>query len=515
MNWKRYKSLPAEQKRNEIYYILGLDIGNDSSGIAFYNFSVGAPEVIDLSGGYGRPSVPTVMQYIPETKEWVFGEYAILNRGSGTEITLSALMARLGSHEYVEIDRRPMSVVSVIALFIKELIGNVRNINPKAEIAGIVVAVPSYFSEQAREEYIRAFKLAGYEKELIALVSDRECVFAHYYATHTPREEHTLFIDYGSREVRGGLYHVVPSGREIAIKSMSSLFDESIATAKVNESIRELFLDFYIENTGENPASAEMINAFAYQHKDILFQKNIRSKPVKLYFNFAYPPFQQTVKHAHIEALTAPYLNRFHQFAREVMEKNLYGVQELTFSDISNVICAGGGFEMLWTREAVAHLFKHAQVQFYKNTKIVAAEGAALSAAMLLGAAEGYKIVLEDRHQLSSDIGLVSGKDHFLPLVERNAFWWQNHPVRLILVKDEIKGGMTLTMASRSVDGDITPLGNVLLDNLPARPKGVTRLGAQVSFSSNTDLTARFTDLGFGEMFPGVDYERAVSFNLA
>jgi molecular chaperone DnaK (HSP70) len=197
------------------------------------------------------------------------------------------------------------------------------------------------------------------------------------------------------------------------------------------------------------------------------------------------------------------------------MEKNLYGVQELTFNDISTVICSGGGFEMLWTREAVGSMFKHAQVQFYKNTKIVAAEGAALAAALLLGATEGYTIVLEDRHQLNLDIGLISGEDVFLPLVERNAFWWQKHSVRLILVNDEVISGMTLTVASRSAEGDIKPLGDVLLDNLPPRPKGATRLSAQVSFSSNTDLQAKFTDLGFGEMFPGVEYERTVSFNLA
>jgi len=181
VNWKKYKEMPSDAKQNEVYYIIGLDIGNDSSCMAFYNLSERVPETIDLSGGYGKPSVPTVMQYISETKEWVFGEYAILNRGVGTEVTMSALMERLGRFDYIDVDGKAMSVANVLALFVKELLSNVKNINPKAEIVGIVAAVPAYFSEQAHEEFERVFKLAGYEKELIGFVPDRECVLAHYY----------------------------------------------------------------------------------------------------------------------------------------------------------------------------------------------------------------------------------------------------------------------------------------------------------------------------------------------
>ena len=116
MHWKRYKALSLLEKRNESYYIIGLDIGNDSSGIAFYNLIENKAEAIDLSGGYGKPSIPTVMQYISETKEWVYGEYALLNRGAGTEVTLTGLMDRLGRYEYVEIDHKLIRPAEVDSL---------------------------------------------------------------------------------------------------------------------------------------------------------------------------------------------------------------------------------------------------------------------------------------------------------------------------------------------------------------------------------------------------------------
>jgi len=46
---------------NNDHYMIGLDLGNDSSGIAFFNLADNAPESIDLSGGYGKQSMPTVV----------------------------------------------------------------------------------------------------------------------------------------------------------------------------------------------------------------------------------------------------------------------------------------------------------------------------------------------------------------------------------------------------------------------------------------------------------------------
>jgi molecular chaperone DnaK (HSP70) len=512
MHWVKYKALPKAEKNNEAYYIIGLDIGNDSSGIAFFNMAEGEPEIIDLSGGYGRPSIPTVMQYIAETKEWVFGEYAILNKGIGTEITLNALIERLGSYEYIDLDHKPVSVVHVLSLFIKELLGSVKNINPKAEIVGIVAAVPGYFSEQAHEEMQRAFKLAGYEKELIALVSDRECILTHYYLTHTPHNERVLILDYGSREVRGGLYHVAPRGDTLTVKSMSSLFDDTIGTAKVNKIIYDMFEGLLLANH-PNPTKQTMehISPFVYQHKDILFQKTIRTKPIKLYFNFAYPSFQQTVTHEQATALVAGFQRRFDDFIHEVLQKNLYGGDDIATVDVNQVLCVGGGFEMLWTREAVSGLFK--QVKIYKNAKVVSAEGAAAVAARMLNAVKGYTIQLEDKHQLQSDIGLYG--DTFVPLVERNAFWWQRHPARSVMVTAPIEGELPFTLVERSKDGDIKTLKHIMLTQLPPRPKGTTRLAVQLSFASNTDLTVDVTDQGFGELFPKTDYARRFEVKLA
>jgi len=514
MNWKKYKQLPPGQKRADNYYIIGLDLGNDSSGIAFYNLHTNTPEAIDLSGGYGKPSIPTAMQYIADTKEWVFGEYAILNHGEGTEITISALMERLGNFDHIDVAGRSLSVAGVLSLFIKELVGNVYNINPRAEIVGICAAVPAYFSEQAQEELRRAFAQAGYEKEFIGLVTDRECALSHYVAAHEAVKERVLLLDFGARELRGGLYNIQTDGNETTITSLSSVFSEDISTAKTNGLIAKFFEDFVRKEVGKTkPLTTKLahqihqhILAFSYQHRDMLF--HMRGGQIKVYFNFVYPPFQQTITMEEVEYLLKPYVRRFENFIKDVFEKSIS--KGLSPKDIDRVLCVGGGFEMLWAKDAAAKLFPH--VDFYKNPKMVICEGAAIMAANALGLSDA-NITLTDNHQLSFDIGLSDGRN-FFPLVERNAFWWQSHLPRFVLVNQEVNGELGLKLCKRTKEGEISGLANMVLRGLPVRPKGTTRLEVKLNFVSDADFIVNVRDTGFGEMFPESGFERSVEVKM-
>jgi len=506
MNYKKYKSLPAAEKRNEIYYVIGLDIGNDSSAIAFYNLAENTAETIDLSGGYGKPSIPTVMQYISETKEWVFGEYAVLNRGVGT--IFSALLKKMGRFDYLDVGGRSVSVAGVFALFIKEILSNVKHINPKAEIVGIVASVPAYFSAPAQEEFTRVFKLAGYEKELIALVPDRECVLAHHYRTPPEKPESTLLIDLGNRELRGGLYNVQEKNGVINAVSMSSVFSDGMSMSAINADVEGLFESFL---PGGVESQKEQLLEFTYRHKDILFQKSIRTKPLKLYYNFVYPPVQHTLTNERVEKLVEPYAALFNDFISNVLEKNLFE-RQITPSQVDTVLCVGGGFEMLWAKEAVTVVFPNERVQFYKNPKTIIAEGAALIAARELELT-GIPFFLEDKHQLTNDIGLSDG-ENFLTLVERNGFWWQKHAPKLILVNSTVNGEMDLFLTELSPSGEGRSILTMHLDDLPVRPKGVTRLEIAIDFRSNTELTVKINDIGFGEMFPKTEYEREFPVSL-
>ncbi|MCL1999328.1 MAG: DUF5716 family protein [Turicibacter sp.] len=503
MNWKQYRQLPEEEKKQDVYYVVGLDLGDDSSCIAYYNLAIDEAEVIDLSGGYGRTSMPTVVQYVAENREWVFGEYAVQNMESGREFTVNGLIGRLGNSEYLDIDGKPVSIVNVLGLYIKELMGNVKNINPKAEIAGIVVAVPPYFSDRAKKEMKRAFKYAGFEKELIDLVADRECVFSQFYKENPKIGHTTLMIDYGAREARAGIYRL----EEEKIRSLSSLF-EDIGTREIEAGARALFTAYYKANSVIAPdaTTQNQLAIFTHQHKDILFQKSIRAKASKLYFNFAFPPFQVTVTKEDALGLTEPFHRRFDKFIRQVFEKTS---QKVSLADIDAVICVGGGFEMYWTREAVESLFPQNKLRMYKNSKGVTAMGAATTAAQLLGVAERKHIEVEDQHQLDVDIVVMAG-ENFVPLAECNTFWWRTHPTKIFVINEVVAGDVPFQILSKTSAGETVVLSEVPLTGLPERPKGTTRISVNLKFVSEKVATAVVSDMGFGELFPKSGYRQEI-----
>jgi len=153
------------------------------------------------------------------------------------------------------------------------------------------------------------------------------------------------------------------------------------------------------------------------------------------------------------------------------------------------------------------------QVNFYKSPKIVTCEGAATVAAQALGISEaGTPLTLEDTHQLTWDIGLSDGKN-FLPLVERNVFWWQTHPQKLILINQEITGKLDLNLCMR-IDTALQSIASIQLRALPHRPKGTTRLGIGFRFISNTEAVVTIRDMGFGDLFPQTDYVREVPIRI-
>ena len=449
---------------NNDHYMIGLDLGNDSSGIAFFNLADNAPESIDLSGGYGKQSMPTVVQYIPATKEWVFGEYAVLNQGEG--VTYANLIARLGLFEE--------KTASILALFIKEMLGNVRNINPRAKIVGIVASIPAYFSAEAKKELTHSFDLAGYGDKLLALVPDRECVLAHSFYTDT-ESRNVLLLDFGASQVRGGVYKKDGT----TVHALSSIFTNDVCMSKINNDVVDFFADFLQD---KNP----MLTAFAHQHRDVLFQKNVLTKPLKFYFNFTHPPVQATVTNAQVQKFLQPYQEYFGKFLEDTLQKS---TQPISIEDVDHVLCVGGGFEMLWARDAVSKMFDN--VQFYKNPKMISCEGAAIIAAGLLGLPSCKPFAIEDLHPINYDFGLLDDKN-FLPLLERGSFWWQEHPPKLILVNRAVDGDLALNFGKHMV----------LLKGLPKRPKGTTRLQMSVAFSSINKAIITIQDIGFGDLFP-------------
>ncbi len=516
MNWKNLKKQISNiglDFSDESKFIIGLDIGNSTSAISYWNMNLKEPQLIDISGGYGNPAMPTVVQYIPENKEWVFGEYALLNKGYFEDYTFTNIVDKLGSQEVFDIDGKKVTVPQLLSIYIKALIENCTNINPNAEVSGIVVSIPTYMDETAKYEFQRAITLAGFDKEFIKFITDRECAINYYYYKEEIKtKEKIIILDYGSRELRGGVYEIQPKKNELDVTAISSIINEKLGSKHIDNRIKDLFINYYLHETQTSLSDISsnimaQLETFSYQNRHSLFQNNDRN--IKLYFNFAYPAFQKTISPKDTLDFIIPLKREFEKFLNDICVKVVNN--EVRASDITKVICLGGGFEMKWTKDVVENIFPHSKIITMKSSKGIISQGACISAVTEVGLLNSNIIVIKDFNVINYDIGVKAisdSKEQFITLVNKGDFWWQKHTEKIFILDFSEKENPSIKIYLRSSSGDENSLIILDLSELPKRPRRTTRLKISIDFKQYNTLNIKVKDLGFGDFFKATDFEK-------
>jgi hypothetical protein len=357
--------------------------------------------------------------------------------------------------------------------------------------------------------------------------SDRECIFSGYFHKKPPVAEKAVLLDFGSRELRGGIYDIIPgNGNEPAlIRCISSLFDKHCGTDVVDAHVTRVLTDFYLSETS-TPANrmeqriANQIQSFAYQHKDLVFQQNTGGRPMKLYFNFLYPPLVFGVTEKTLGEFVNPHKETFKGFLKRLFKRTITDT-DIGKDDINTVICTGGGFEMLWARNVCNEFFTGAEVIIGKNPKSAAACGAAVRSAAALGLLSLPAFEIEDSHMLTVDVGCYIQtkyqnlrREKFFPIAENGSFWWQEREPVTFIYNGETGEAGEIAFYSRNGEGERRRLGRLPLDGLPKRPPGTTRFALELAFTDPENIVVTLKDAGFGELFPGVDFVREIELKI-
>ncbi|WP_058485681.1 DUF5716 family protein [Defluviitalea phaphyphila] len=511
MSWKIFKKeISSLDFNDETKFILGIDMGTKSTKIAFWNVNRKLPELIDMSGGYGSPSIPTVIQYIPENKEWVYGEYAFFNKGYFNDITIYNILSKLGTKELIDINGKPINIPSILSRYIKEIIEMCKNINPNGEVVGIVVAIPDYFSDAAKEELKRAFFMAGLDKALITFMSYRECILRYlYFEKNLIEEEKVLYVDYGGEEIRGGLIKIKPQNESnFKGENLSFLFNKTLGLNNIDKLLKELFINFYCEETKilKDNITEDILNqieTFVYQNKNLLFQNYYKKNPTKLYFNFAYPAFQKIISIEDMNKLISPFKKEIKKFINNLLDKTIYG--PISKKEVNKVIVAGGGFEMNWVKELFEKEFEGIEVIYPKQTEGIISLGACIGAASYLGIIKEKEIHLIDKQKLNIDIGIKAifkKENSFIPLIEKNTFWWEIPKPKIFILNLKENNILEIPLYKRNDKGDLKEIHTITLKNLPHRPSRTIRLKFLINFKNYNTIEATISDCGFGEIFP-------------
>lgn len=510
-NLNHYKDFFSNEKPTENHFILGIDIGSKTSAISYYDFTKKKPEVIDISGGYAKPFTPTVLQYIKDSKEWIFGDYALLNQGNEDEITFTGLVENLG--ENISWDLEPELVENhvLLGIFIENLIDNVKNVNPKSEIVGIVVVTPDYFKDDAKQELHKAFSSAGYADKIIGFTTNTTCVLNSYYHTHTNLEElksvgeNICVIDYANTKLSGGIYNCNLNDNVIVATNITYKDTEILGTKTLDIDLIKYFTNFYCLQTGiqfENlePFTVDQISNFVHEHKDLLFQKDISSKPVKLYLNFAYPPLQKAVTKEELDELLAPHRENFAEYI-----KSLFSVSVL------DLILTGGGSSMLWVRELLDDILEDTNKTYYKNAAVIASEGATIVGLNLLGLGQNdfNEVKIENPNTVDYDIGILTefaGKKSFVPVIEKNNFGIDKKEGKIFILDEKEDAENIKIQICKKENETFTLLKECVLENFPKRPPRCTKMLIEIGFDGYNNMAVLIKDLGFGEIYPKTDY---------
>jgi molecular chaperone DnaK (HSP70) len=249
---------------------------------------------------------------------------------------------------------------------------------------------------------------------------------------------------------------------------------------------------------------------FLHQHKDLLLQKSNWAKPVKLYFNFAYPPVQAIITRQRMDEIILPLKEEFEKFINDLLTGGSM------CKDIDDVLCVGGGFEMQWAKDSVVSVLKNKKVQFYKNPKGVIAESAAFTAAKILEAVHADSVTIHDQHRIRVDLGIMTRtnrKDKFYPIIHKGSFWWQEIGSLNFILNQATESADSIKLLSRGDDGELRTIGIIPLDGLPNRPKGATKLALSMRFENKNSLSVTVSDCGFGEIYPSTGYARTIKVN--
>lgn len=494
---------------NENKFIVGIDLGNLTSTVSYFDFNQMNIDVVDVSGGYGKVSVPTVVSYNIDTQDWIFGEYAILNKGFGNEIIIENIVENLGKDLTYTVKDKNITLTLALSKFLLFLIENIKNINPNANIEGIVLSTSSY----AKNEYIEeAFKLANIDDLLLKIANDKECILKSYFYENDILGNKIIIIDYSNRQLRASIYEIEEEGK---IKCIKTFFNENIGQQRLYNITKNLITKKFLEETGKidlTEYEKNNIDSFVYQQFDIIFQRQTLSD-IKLYYNFFYPPFQKVITKQELFDIISFFENEINIFFND-----LFNNVDIKESEIKNVILSGGGMEIDFIHKFIKSRF-NLEKNFKGKSKRFISDGACIIACQQLGVLSKDKMYIEDLDQVKYNIGIFieeNEKEKFEPFVFKGSFIWQKFNKKVFSLTDDKNIEIKIALEENSNFKNIEKI-NINLDEYSQfnnRNIKTIRFLIYMEFKNSKELIFNIEDFGFGEIYPKTDFKQQFIINI-
>lgn len=530
MSWETYrKQIEEAGALPEDWYILGIDLGTTNSVLSYWDNNNRRPEAIDVSNGFGKVPLPSVVQFREDDgsgEEWVIGEEAYRSMKIYPETTVRSIKRQMGTNQTVRLGGKDYLPEEISAKILAELVSHAQNLNPKAEIAGLVVSVPYDFDDAAQKATMRACEIASIEDKLICLVKEPNAAALSYNFRHQLNKgEKIMVFDFGGGTFDITIFHITErDDSRVKLQVISQGGEAFHGGDDVDAFLIEACGNFVKAKTGQ--AASEL----AIENQVELIARAREAKErlsgvqrFRISFTFCIPPFVEQITREEVHLLIKPFIDKTRKLVLKALRETY--TCSLTPNDIDRILLEGGSSQMPWVREMLLDIFgDESKIYSSERPALDISLGATYYAAMKMGLLshpnlESEKISVEFEVTVSHDIGLelsgTGGRKSFFPMIRRGtsyALAKKSHVFTLSGTIPEEMTGLDLRILERIQQDDpfeaCKLIGEVSIKGLPERPSGKTKLRITLMVEEEGGLVRGMVeDMGLGEEFPPSGYK--------
>ena len=546
MNWETNRNHIAETGNYpEDWYVLGIDLGTTNSVISYWDNVTGRPEPIDISNGFGKIPLPSVVQYRPEDDhdEWVIGEEAYRSMKIYPTTTIRSIKRKMGTNETIQLGSRAYLPEEISAKILEELVSHAQSLNPKAEIAGLVVSVPYDFDDAAQKATVRACEIAGLKDKLICLIKEpNAAALAYNFRQQLKKDERIMVFDFGGGTLDITLFNVTDRDENcIKLQVISQGGEAHHGGDDIDDTLIEFCGGLIESKTGEPSSQLAIENQVELSSRAREAKERLSGvQRFRIPFTFCIPPFVEQISRDEFHTLIQPFIDKTRKLVLKALRETYTG--SLTPHDIDRVLLEGGSSQMPWVREMLLDIFSdESKIYSSERPALDISLGATYYAAMKMGlfaspdvesdkvtdtmpepisGKASSKMSVEFEVTVSHDIGLEldSGtRKSFFPMIRRGtpfALAKKSHVFTLSGAAPEEMTRLDLKLLERINTNDpyeaCKPIGEVAITGLPIRPSGKTKLRVTLMVEEEGGLVRGMVeDMGFGAEYPASDYKES------